>query len=207
MVSVLKEIGQIFAHKHDLLFGCRVTFDSENAERLYNYQPDFKIKDDKLYQTYCFNYRGTINSYFYNKHKIYAGSFNEKSRTGNCFVGCRKIVTPESILKRINLPLKISYQHFRTSNWLKLLRQDYSGLCNFIDKFGKTFDLKIRNLYFPSLEQFWPKPALRGRSLESKSLPNVYFVGDASGISFGFLQCYVTTNFFIENFRKNNVFC
>jgi hypothetical protein len=200
-MSLLKEIGQTFTDNHNLLFGCRVTFDSENAERLYRYQPDFKIKDDRLYQTYCFNYRGRINSYSYNNHKIYAGSFNEKSKTGNCFIGYKKVITSESILQKIGQPFKISYRRFKREQWPTLSRRDYTGIADFIENIMKIFDLRIKNLYFPALEQFWSKPTLRRQSLESDSLPNVYFVGDASGISFGFLQCYVTANFLKESIR------
>ena len=200
-MMMLKEIGQIFIDKHDLLIGCRITFDSKSAEYLYRYQPDFKIKNKKLCQTYCFNYRGSINSYFYNNHKIYAGSFNEESKTGNCFIGCRKTTTAESVLKQIEQPFKISYNHLITEKWPKQLKNECSKITDFIEYFKVTFNLKIKNLYFPALEQFWSKPKLRKRSLESASLPNVYFIGDASGVSFGFLQCYITANLLAEHIR------
>lgn len=206
VTSLLKKIGQIFEQKHNLLFGCRVTFDSNNVERLFKYQPDFKIKDNMLHQTYCFNYRGTILSYLYKKHKIYTGSFNENSLTGNCFIGCRKIATPEYILSSLNYSSKMSYVHFRNNKWPKPLRQDFFGLCNFIDKFENTFELRIKNLYLPALEQYWPKPALSQLTLESSSLPNIYFIGDASGVSYGFMQCYITANYLIDILRENDAF-
>lgn len=206
IVSILENIGQLYINKDDYLFGCRVTFPAESAEKIYNYQPDFKIKNNDLYQTYCFNYRGKICSYIYNGYKIYAGALNENSKTGNCFIGSRKNISPDTILKNLDQPFKVRYKQFSNMKLPKIIAQDSSSLCNFIDNFENVLNLKINTMYFPALEQFWPKPVLKTRILESQSLPNVYFIGDASGIAFGFLQCYITANYLIECMRKNNVF-
>lgn len=205
-VAILKKIGQSYINKHDLLFGCRATFDSKLAEKLYMYQPDFRLKDKNNYQTYCFNYKGRIYSYYYKGYKIYSGTLNENCKMGNCFVGRKRLVKPEFILSKINKPFTIDLAEFIKLDWPKSLEQDFLGLCKFIDKLEKNFGLKIKKLFFPALEQFWPKPILKLPSLESNSLPNVFYIGDSSGISYGFLQCYITANLLSEHFRKNNDF-
>lgn len=200
-IALMERIGQVYVRKHDLLLGCRVTFDSESAKDLFYYQPDFKIRGTNSYQTYCFNYRGDINSYEYNKNKIYSGSFNKNRISGNCFIGRREITTPEAVFKKFKKPLKISYDKLSKMKWPKSM-DDFHGLYKFMGKIEKYLGLKFYDLYFPALEQFWPRPKIKPFSLESTTLPNVYFIGDASGISFGFLQCYITANALLKRGRK-----
>ena len=67
-------------------------------------------------------------------------------------------------------------------------------LKGFIQKLTAVFGVDFVSFHFPAFEKFWPIPHLRMQSLQSKSLDEVFYVGDASGISFGALQCYVTAN-------------
>ena len=62
----------------------------------------------------------------------------------------------------------------------------------FLRKLTNSFGLKFSSFHFPAMEQFWPTPNLAPPSLESQVLPGVYYLGDASGVSFGVLQGFVT---------------
>ena len=69
-------------------------------------------------------------------------------------------------------------------------------------------ELKVNfhEFLFPAFEQFWARPVLKDNSMQSATLPNVYFAGDASGISCGVLQGYVTARKTLEEL-KNSTLC
>jgi uncharacterized FAD-dependent dehydrogenase len=204
--SSLKQIGQVYSEKHDILFGVRACFDSKNAENMFSHQPDFKVKDYNDYQTYCFNYRGNINSYNYNDRIIYSGSLDEKRLTGNCFIGKRLISSPDIELKKIKEHKKISYQQFLIYEWLKPVKVIFEGIGSFMHKLEQLSGLKFTYIYYPALEQFWARPNINNMTLESTSLPNVFYIGDASGISFGVMQCYITSHVLLNELENRNVF-
>jgi len=44
IVKILLKLGQIYTSQHELLFGCRATFDPKTAESLFEFQPDSKSR-------------------------------------------------------------------------------------------------------------------------------------------------------------------
>ena len=204
--SLMEQLGQRFSKVNDFLFGCRACFNAMNTERIFKHQPDFKVKDVNCYQTYCFNYKGNINLYKYNDKRIYSGSLNEKRSIGNCFIGRRVLSTPEAVLSMFEKPIKVNYNDFLQGNWPDSLKDDFHGIAHFMNKLSKLLKIEFVHLHFPALEQFWPKPAINAMSLESNNLANVFYIGDASGISYGILQCYVTSNILIGELAKRHVF-
>lgn len=197
IVDIMTGIGQQYNRKHDMLFGCRATFESRSATHLFEFQPDFRIKDTNTFQTYCFNYRGDLTAYDYKKFRIYAGSFKEHGDIGNCFIGRRLISIPDLILKKYT-----NIHHFNfidlQNKRSKYPNSEIKKLCNFLRILECNTGIKFLDLYFPALEQFWPRPKLKPASLESSSLRSVFFIGDSSGISFGFIQCYITANLLLK---------
>lgn len=88
-----------------------------------------------------------------------------------------------------------------------ILDSDYRDeLLNTVADMRDKLGFNFKSFYFPALEQFWDRPDLKPNSLESKQLSNLYFIGDASGIAFGVLQCYITAKFALEEIRRKNVF-
>lgn len=206
MISILKQAGQTFSEKHDLLIGLRACFDSKNAEGLFKYQPDFKVKDENGCQTYCFNYKGKVIRYFYNDRVLYSGCLDEKSKTGNSFIGKRLITRPEKVLDNIKESKGICYRKYLNHEWPSPVKKIFNDINNFLDKLNESFKLNFNYIYYPALEQFWPRPSIINTTLESTSLPNVFYIGDVSGISFGILQCYITSHVLFKELENRNVF-
>jgi len=207
MISVLENLGQGYSKDHDLLVGCRGTFDSKESDKLFRYQADFKIKDsNSAYQTYCFNYRGDLQKYNYKNKNIYSGTLNEKRSSGNCFIGKRIRADPEAILCEFEKSFKISSRDLEKRLMQEPLEKYFQDMGLFVEKLRILTGLKFKNFYFPALEQFWPRPHINSRSLESKELANIFYIGDASGMSFGVLQCYITANILLSELEKRHVF-
>jgi hypothetical protein len=147
-----------------------------------------------------------MNSYKYNNRIIYSGSLDERRLTGNSFIGKRLICSPEVELKKIQGHKKISYEQFLHYNWPKTIKVIFQGIGNFMNKLEQLCELKFTYIYYPALEQFWPRPNINNMTLESTSLPNVFYPGDASGISFGVVQCYITSKVLVNELENRNVF-
>ncbi|WP_319522040.1 NAD(P)-binding protein [uncultured Desulfosarcina sp.] len=188
----LRKLNESFNTTKDLIVGCRVTFEPESAERIFSYQHDFKIKSETKMQTYCFNYRGNLNTYKYLNNLIYAGSFDIKSNIGNTFLGKKTKICyldaiklfPQAIIKKFdNLVSYLEQINFAN------IKQDF---LEFISIMCDSMNINLYQYYFPALEQYWPSPILKDNSLESMNIPNIYYIGDSSGVSYGFLQCYIT---------------
>ena len=206
IINLMEQLGQQYSRDYDLLYGCRACFDPLSAERLFKHQVDFKVKDDNSYQTYCFNYRGNITSYEYGGRRVYTGSLNERGLLGNCFIGKKLLSRLDTELCKIKKPFKIGYKQFVHTDWPDPVKNDFRGVALFMTKLENFLDVQFIHLYFPALEQFWPRPSINTMTLQSLYLPNVFYIGDASGISFGLLQCYVTSNVLIEELTKRHVF-
>ena len=147
-----------------------------------------------------------MKSYSYKDKMIYTGCFDNKRLLGNCFIGKRIQACPESILNKIEKHGRISYPQFLNRSWPEPLKGIFKGIVKFMDKMEKSFNIKFTHIYYPALEQFWPRPKIDATTLESITLPNVFYVGDASGISFGVLQSFITANVLIQEFERRNVF-
>jgi len=195
ITSMMSEIGEKYHSQQDILKGCRVTFDPVPAEIVACNQLDFKVKHRNLCQTYCFNYRGNLHSYQYNDYTIFTGTLNANSSVGNCFIGKRIYSSPSEVFKDYYKNTRVSYNDFCTSKRGSQIEHD---LLYFLKLLQHHLNLDFYDLHFPAFEQFWPRPILKHKSLESMNLNNVYYVGDSSGISFGVLQSYVTANYLMS---------
>ena len=192
LLSILKKAGEKFHLKRKILIGCRACFDPNTALSLFNYQHDFKVKSDTDFQTYCFNYRGALHKIKHLNTHYFVGSFNMRSKIGNTFIG--KKINIDNFEEISSFLTYCTVSNQKLTNALQNIRdKEYKiGLQNFIKQLSLETGLKFTSFHFPALEQFWPRPILNLNSLESESIPNVYYIGDASGVSFGILQCFIT---------------
>jgi len=121
---------------------------------------------------------------------------NNNSHIGNTFVG-KKIKADSSLIEMITLKEHIlDYSDFKNGNFDLAFDfvHDIRSFMRHLEGLGLCFS----RLFFPAMEQFWPRPILQKGSLESQQISNLYYVGDSTGISFGFLQCYITARILSE---------
>lgn len=197
MTEILKSSGENFHQNVTALIGCRVEFNPDEVEKLVLDQLDFKIKGEQKFQTYCFNHTGIVKSYNYLGKTVYCGVLDKNSSVGNAFFGKKVVINNDEIAQILKDETSTNYINFQNNSNLK--SNNYlEGLDEFLKYFSNTFNIKLQKMFFPALEQFWPKPQLIHNTLESKTLKNLYYIGDVSGISYGYLQCYITSKFILE---------
>lgn len=208
VINKLKNIGCTYDNKPDLLIGCRALFQPNSATKYFIHQPDFKLKFKNGFQTYCFNHTGKLLEYNYSLHKFYSGTYKKTSNIGNVFLGKReKKSYTEALNKYTPGVFSLDGNIEKDATCKNILDSDYRDeLLNTVADMRDKLGFNFKSFYFPALEQFWDRPDLKPNSLESKQLSNLYFIGDASGIAFGVLQCYITAKFALEEIRRKNVF-
>ena len=193
-------LNEKFHEKQELIIGCRACFKPETAIELFKHQHDFKIKAPSKFQTYCFNYKGRIHKLRYMERDLFFGSFDKNSEIGNTFIGKKIIGNTENAIGLFpNINILNSMDFNKSLKFIDDLKYK-SDFIKFVEMLNDNFKIEFTSFHFPALEQFWPRPILKNNSLASKNLKNVYYLGDASGIAFGLLQCYITANHLLQRF-------
>jgi len=192
--NLLGNIGQKYHEDKKCLVGCRATFESSNSAKIFEHQHDFKLKAHTGFQNYCFNHRGYLHKLSYCGYNYYSGSLDLNSKTGNTFVGKKILINNNDIYKYLESNLVINYSDLKHADFFKSDKNYKDDLIAFLKYFENDYNVLFHKLFFPALEQFWPAPRINYQTFESEYLPKVFFIGDASGVSFGVLQCYITAN-------------
>lgn len=189
--DILISLGQKYVNAACLV-GFRGVFDPSKCMDVYNYQADFKIKSKYEFQTYCFNIYGDIFKYKWGDIGLYTGAINLSGKFGNVAVG-KKRHRPLEVSLRQTFANRVAryyktFEEFRKS----IIDQDYFHECTHFLKILEEFNVKFNGFYAPAAEQFWGIPSLKISKFESDCIEGLYFVGDASGVSYGVLQNYIT---------------
>jgi len=199
--QLLIKIGEKFNVSDPILFGCRACFKSDSGKPLFNYQIDFRIKNNNCFETYCFNYKGKLLKLKHSGNYYFSGFFDPTFHVGNSFLGKKININVKDALKLSAIDKDISFNNINkviSDNKMMVFNSYIKELRDFVKSLIDVFGLNFICFCFPAIEQFWPKPILRKGSLESKNLKNIFYIGEASGIAFGVLQSYVTSMALIE---------
>ncbi len=197
IMELLSNLGQKFVPETHPLIGCRATFSPETIENKIN-QLDLRIKDTSACQTYCFNYRGTLHRYVWSELTIFCGTLNPSGKMGNTFIGIESLPMAD-LLAYCKNQRQVTLHDLGPGTYYN--RQTMIMIINFVKVLQNQLGFQFHEFYFPALERFWPRPVIREGSLKSLDLPNVFFVGEVSGISFGVLQCYATASYAVREMR------
>jgi len=189
-----------------------------NQNYLYQVDPKFKFKVPELgiARTFCAHNQGTITPVKFGKAFYADGAFlNNFSNTNNIALMSR-INTPYNKLKLENWCYDIN-KYFNNSLLIKTLNlntinldelpniitgsipywpnRKYRKLINFLSsKMFKDDRYKIiknnlkgkLRIYGPAIDKYWIKPEIKSNL--STRVNNLYIIGDAAGISRGFIQ-------------------
>ncbi|MCB6543216.1 FAD-dependent oxidoreductase [Desulfovibrio desulfuricans] len=199
LVEYLKQLGQIYLYENNAIVGCRAVFNAKESNKIYKQQLDYKIKSDCGFQTYCFNYKGDLHWYKYNDKDVVSGIINRNAANGNIMIG-KKIIINNNFLQLLNSPQIITQGQL--DSFIRQTCPQIIGLSNFAQDVEAILGTNFTSYHFPALEQFWNKPIIKS-SFESTTLKNIYFCGDASGVSFGFTQSFVTGHFVADQLLRS----
>lgn len=138
------------------------------------------------------------------KLEHWAKEMNRQAK-GNLFMGEVSMSEPRKAMLQILELIK----QFPTSNharlFERLLRDLFIGE-HAIFRFDATAPLTMK-VYAPAIDRYWIRPALN-RDFSLKGNGNIYVIGDAAGLSRGFLQAmftgYAWARAFVEKMLENS---
>jgi uncharacterized FAD-dependent dehydrogenase len=160
----LEKNGEQFSRLNNMYFGCRACFEPTNADKLYLDQVDFRVSNPNGFQTYCFNYNGTIQELKYNGNKYYSGTLTPGSTVGNVFIGKRMRLSSEEVLKLRGISPRDKNGQFSNGFLGPKYKKYFEQLTDFVGELESEYNLKFTELLFPALEQFWARPILQQNS-------------------------------------------